>query len=195
MKPSKLKRNYFFIYRHIHSSLIVEHNHNKYTRPSDVRWITIEDLEPERQYQFWVTAVTSAGEGMASMIITESPSARYYKIIVLITINNSVRHFYKIIPFFSRLSAKITSLSDVLYVPAQTDLNLQCSYIGDPIPKAKWFFNNHETGWLQQRTAYGQTNAYLENVKRDKHNGNYTCYAENTLGTDSIAYQVYIQGM
>ena len=79
-------------------------------------------------------------------------------------------------------------------MPAQTDLNLQCSYIGDPIPKAKWFFNNHETGWLQQRTAYGQTNAYLENVKRDKHNGNYTCYAENTLGTDSIAYQVYIQG-
>ena len=103
--------------------------------------------------------------------------------------------FHWKILFFSRLSAKITSLSDVLYVPAQTDLNLQCSYIGDPIPKAKWFFNNHETGWLQQRTAYGQTNAYLENVKRDKHNGNYTCYAENTLGTDSIAYQVYIQGM
>ena len=63
-------------YRHIHSSLIVEHNHNKYTRPSDVRWITIEDLESDRQYQFWVTAVTSAGEGMSSIVITETPSAR-----------------------------------------------------------------------------------------------------------------------
>ena len=40
----------------------MEHGHNKYTRPADVRWITIEDLEPDRQYQFWVTAVTSAGE-------------------------------------------------------------------------------------------------------------------------------------
>ena len=56
--------NYFFVlfFRHIRSSIIMEHGHNKYTRPADVRWITIEDLEPDRQYQFWVTAVTSAGE-------------------------------------------------------------------------------------------------------------------------------------
>ena len=92
------------------------------------------------------------------------------------------------------MSAKITSLSDILFIPTQSNLNLQCSYVGEPIPKAKWFFNNHETGWLQQRTAYGQTNAYLEAVIRDKNNGNYTCYAENRLGTDSISYQVYVQG-
>lgn len=59
---------------------------------------------------------------------------------------------------------------------------------------AKWFYNNHETGWLQQRTAYGQTNAYLEAVSREKHSGNYTCYAENSLGTDSISYEVHVQG-
>ena len=103
------KLAFFWYSRHTHSSIIVEHNHNKYTRPSDVRWITIEDLETERQYQFWVTAVTSAGEGMASIVITEKPS--------------------------SRLSAKITSLSDLLFVPTKSNLNLQCSYVGEPIPK------------------------------------------------------------
>ena len=63
-----------------------------------------------------------------------------------------------------------------------------------PFFTAKWFYNNHETGWLQQRTAYGQTNAYLEAVSREKHSGNYTCYAENSLGTDSISYEVHVQG-
>jgi hypothetical protein len=55
---------------------VVDRSHNKYTRPSDVRWITIEDLEPDRQYQFWVTAVTNAGEGLSSNVVTQTPSAR-----------------------------------------------------------------------------------------------------------------------
>ena len=101
--------------RHIRSSIIMEHGHNKYTRPADVRWITIEDLEPDRQYQFWVTAVTSAGEGRSSNVITETPSAR--------------------------VPAKITSLSDVIYTPTLSSLNLQCTYLGEPIPESNWFFN------------------------------------------------------
>ena len=55
---------------------MVDRSHNKYTRPSDVRWITIEDLEPDRQYQFWVTAVTNAGEGLSSNVVAQTPSAR-----------------------------------------------------------------------------------------------------------------------
>ena len=36
----------------------------------------VDDLEPERQYQFWVTAVTNAGEGMRSDIVVQTPSKR-----------------------------------------------------------------------------------------------------------------------
>ena len=36
----------------------------------------VDDLEPERQYQFWVTVVTNAGEGMRSDIIVQTPSKR-----------------------------------------------------------------------------------------------------------------------
>ena len=36
----------------------------------------MDDLEPERQYQFWVTAVTNAGEGMRSDIVVQTPSKR-----------------------------------------------------------------------------------------------------------------------
>ena len=142
--------------------------HNKYTRPADVKWITIEDLEPDRQYQFWVTAVTSAGEGRSSDVISETPS--------------------------SRVPAKITSISDVKYTPARSSLSLPCSFLGEPLPSAKWLYNNYDPGWMQRRTAYGQSNAYLEDVTRDRNNGNYTCVVENTLGTDSISYQVYVQG-
>ncbi len=159
----------FLFIRHIHSSIIMEHGHNKYTRPADVRWITIEDLEPDRQYQFWVTAVTSAGEGRSSDVITETPS--------------------------TRIPARITSLGDVVFTPSRSSVNLQCSYLGEPIPKASWFFNgNREPAWVQRRSAYGQSNAYLENIARDKHNGNYTCEIENTLGTDKISYQLFVQG-
>ena len=48
--------------------------------------------------------------------------------------------------------------------------------------------------WLQRRTAYGQSNAYLEKITKEKHSGNYTCEVENTLGTDKITYQIYVQG-
>ena len=158
-----------FYSRHIRSTIVLEHGHNKYTRPADVRWITIEDLEPDRQYQFWVTAVTSAGEGRSSDVITQSPG--------------------------TRIAAKITSLSRVVYTPIRTNLNLQCSYLGEPIPKAIWSFNSQkDPTWLQRRTAYGQSNAYLENLSRDKHSGNYTCSVENTLGSDKITYQVLVQG-
>ncbi len=64
-----------FFYRRIHPH-VVDRSHNKYTRPADVRWITIEDLEPDRQYQFWVTAVTNAGEGLSSNVVTQTPSSR-----------------------------------------------------------------------------------------------------------------------
>ena len=39
-------------------------------------WILIDDLETDRQYQFWVTAVTSSGEGMRSDIVLETSSNR-----------------------------------------------------------------------------------------------------------------------
>lgn len=134
-----------------------------------MRWITIEDLEPEKQYQFWVTAVTSAGEGRSSDVITETPS--------------------------SRIPARITSLSESVFVPLGTSLSLQCTYLGEPIPTSTWFFNsNRDPTWLQRRAAYGQSNAYLENMERNKHDGNYTCQVENTLGADKITYQLFVQG-
>ena len=38
--------------------------------------LVVDDLEPERQYQFWVTAVTNAGEGMRSDIVVQTPTKR-----------------------------------------------------------------------------------------------------------------------
>ena len=54
----------------------VSHRDKKFSRPSDMKWIAIDDLETDRQYQFWVTAVTNAGEGMRSDIVLQTPSNR-----------------------------------------------------------------------------------------------------------------------
>ena len=46
--------------------------HTKFSRPSEARWVEIGDLEGDRQFQFWATAVTDAGEGMSSNVVTQN---------------------------------------------------------------------------------------------------------------------------
>ena len=68
---------HWFFFRRVYSYPVDNsHRDKKFSRPSDMTWILIDDLETDRQYQFWVTAVTSSGEGMRSDIVLETSSNR-----------------------------------------------------------------------------------------------------------------------
>nr|XP_040568004.1 Down syndrome cell adhesion molecule-like protein Dscam2 isoform X1 [Lepeophtheirus salmonis] len=143
-----------------------DRTHTKYTRPADVRWITIEDLESERQYQFWVTAVTSEGEGMSSNVITQTVT--------------------------SRVPAKISSISQTVYGLWRKDISLNCRYVGNPTPDKKWLFNDREYSWLQYTNMYGESNLHIKTLS-EQHNGNFTCLVENRYGSDTINYNLKVQ--
>lgn len=50
--------------------------HTRLVRPASARWAAVEDLQAGQQYQFWVTAVTSAGEGMSSNVVTHTTTSK-----------------------------------------------------------------------------------------------------------------------
>ena len=67
----KLFINFLFLFRAIQRD---GQSHAKFSRPSETRLINIDDLDENKQYQFWVTAVTAVGEGMSSNVVTQKPS-------------------------------------------------------------------------------------------------------------------------
>jgi len=81
---------------------------------------------------------------------------------------------------------------------------LGCQVVGDPIPSKKWFLNGRDESWLNRHTAtapsesltgYNTNNHIMaiDDVTPGKDNGNFTCYVENSLGSDSVTYNVLVQ--
>ena len=152
-------------------------------------WILIDELEKDRQYQFWVTAVTSAGEGMRSDIVLETSSGR----------GTSIFRFFSHVRcnvFVSvTVPARVSDVGRVVYAPQNSRLELGCQVVGDPVPTKKWFLNGRDDAWLNRRTTepnYGSL--VIDDIKPETAGGNFTCYVENKLGSDSVNYNVRVQG-
>ena len=119
-------------------------------------------------------------------------------------------HFYFIFsfgihPLFFLVPARVSDVGRVVYVPQSSRLELGCQVVGDPIPSKKWFLNGRDESWLNRHTAtapsesltgYNTNNHIMaiDDVTPGKDNGNFTCYVENSLGSDSVTYNVLVQG-
>ncbi len=79
------------------------------------------------------------------------------------------------------------------YLALGSELTMDCRYAGEPTPNKKWFFNAREEGWLAQRSLFADTEMDIPNLSKE-HEGNYTCYVENSIGTDSVTHRVVVQG-
>ena len=99
----------------------------------------------------------------------------------------------------------MSDVGRVVYVPQSSRLELGCQVVGDPIPSKKWFLNGRDESWLNRHTAsapsesltgYNTNNHIMaiDDVTPGKDNGNFTCYVENSLGSDSVTYNVLVQG-
>nr|XP_060626285.1 cell adhesion molecule DSCAM isoform X5 [Anolis sagrei ordinatus] len=72
----------------------------------------IPNLSRNRQYSVWVVAVTAAGRGNISEIITVEPLAK--------------------------APARILTFSGTVTTPWMKDISLPCKAVGDPVPTVKW---------------------------------------------------------
>ncbi|ODN04431.1 Down syndrome cell adhesion molecule-like protein Dscam2 [Orchesella cincta] len=123
-------------------------------------------LKEGQAYEFWVTASTKIGEG--------TPTSRVH------------------ISTTNKVAAKIASFSQSIDVAWKRDVVLLCDAVGVPEPSVQWQFNGNYIEMGSRRNVdVGGKLTILEVTPED--NGNYTCVAQNTHGTDSVSYHVRVQ--
>uniref|UniRef100_A0A1A8QQI8 Cell adhesion molecule DSCAM n=1 Tax=Nothobranchius rachovii TaxID=451742 RepID=A0A1A8QQI8_9TELE len=136
----------------------------------DVFFYRIPNLNRNRQYSIWVVAVTAAGRGNASEIITVKPMAE--------------------------APARILTFNRTVTTPWMRDIVLPCKAVGDPSPTIKWLKDINGTPAPvvidSRRSVHGNGSLVIRTVKAED-SGNYTCVASNSFGSDKIVLNLQVQ--
>ncbi|VTJ69563.1 Hypothetical predicted protein [Marmota monax] len=131
----------------------------------------IPNLSRNRQYSVWVVAVTSAGRGNSSEIITVEPLAK--------------------------APARILTFSGTVTTPWMKDIVLPCKAVGDPSPAVKWMKDSNGTPSLVtidgRRSIFSNGSFIIRTVKAED-SGYYSCIANNNWGSDEIILNLQVQG-
>lgn len=86
--------------------------------------------------------------------------------------------------------------NDLVSRPLGNNLELTCRASGNPKPSLKWFKNGEKLKETQENSTRVFTDDFkliFENVGKDDA-GNYSCLAENEIGSDQKAVQIIIEG-
>ncbi|XP_027630694.1 Down syndrome cell adhesion molecule [Tupaia chinensis] len=130
----------------------------------------IPNLSRNRQYSVWVVAVTSAGRGNSSEIITVEPLAK--------------------------APARILTFSGTVTTPWMKDIVLPCKAVGDPSPAVKWMKDSNGTPSLVtidgRRGIFSNGSFIIRTVKAED-SGYYSCIANNNWGSDEIILNLQVQ--
>ncbi|XP_040105062.1 Down syndrome cell adhesion molecule [Oryx dammah] len=130
----------------------------------------IPNLSRNRQYSVWVVAVTSAGRGNSSEIITVEPVAK--------------------------APARILTFSGTVTTPWMKDIALPCKAVGDPSPAVKWMKDSNGTPSLVtidgRRSVFSNGSFVIRTVKAED-SGYYSCIANNNWGSDEIILNLQVQ--
>ncbi|XP_062341475.1 Down syndrome cell adhesion molecule a isoform X5 [Osmerus eperlanus] len=136
----------------------------------DVFFYRIPNLSRTRQYSIWVVAVTAAGRGNASDIITIKPLAE--------------------------APARILTFNGTVTTPWMRDIVLPCKAVGDPAPTVKWLKETNGSPAPavidSRRSVHGNGSLVIRTVKAED-SGNYTCVASNSFGPDKIILNLQVQ--
>ncbi|XP_039950916.1 Down syndrome cell adhesion molecule-like protein Dscam2 isoform X9 [Bactrocera tryoni] len=134
--------------------------------PANNRHFEAKDLMVRETYEAWVTASTRVGQGPSTPVI-------------------------KLIPSPS-VPAAIISFSQTLSVSWRVDLKLACVFVGNPKPNSEWKVLNARSKKHFRLEVSNDNTLTLRNIQRT-HEGNYSCVVRNSIGSDHIVYQVYVQ--
>uniref|UniRef100_A0A4W5LN73 Cell adhesion molecule DSCAM n=1 Tax=Hucho hucho TaxID=62062 RepID=A0A4W5LN73_9TELE len=133
----------------------------------DIFFYRIPNLSRNRQYSIWVVAVTAAGRGNASDIITVKPLAE--------------------------APAQILTFNGTVTTPWMRDIVLPCKAVGDPAPTVKWLKETPAPAVIDsRRIVQGNGSLVIRTVKAED-SGNYTCVASNSFGPDKIILNLQVQ--
>ncbi|XP_066555690.1 cell adhesion molecule DSCAM isoform X2 [Amia ocellicauda] len=136
----------------------------------DVFYYRVPNLSRNRQYSIWVVAVTAAGRGNASDIITVEPLAK--------------------------APARILTFSGTVTTPWMRDIVLPCKAVGDPPPTVKWLKESNGSPAPVlidgRRSIYNNGSFVIRTVKAED-SGYYSCVASNNWGSDEIVLNLQVQ--
>lgn len=169
-----------------------ELNHMKRTLPSHHLTYETKGLQPNLEYQFWVTASTKIGEGQSSKVATQ-----------ILSTTRSECGIYKYhlanIPIYNIfmllvVPAKIVSFGGLVEKPWRTLVKLPCTAVGQPNPKRQWLKSFRAIqSWDNNVQITENGDMTITSLQRSN-SDNYTCHVENIHGADSIVYQIIVQG-
>ncbi len=128
----------------------------------------VDNLAENTRYEFWVSAITTIGEGPASSKVTLSPT--------------------------NRIPAKIASFDDTFVAVAKTDVTLPCIAVGSPSPQLHWKANGNpispKNNHVRQLPDGG-----LQITRVSKEDaGKYTCMVNNKFGQDMVVHELIVNG-
>ncbi|XP_030648150.1 Down syndrome cell adhesion molecule a [Chanos chanos] len=129
----------------------------------------VQNLSRNRKYSIWVMAVTAAGRGNSSEIVTVEPLAK--------------------------APAKILTFSGTVTTPWMRDIVLPCKAVGDPPPTVKWIKESGSPAPAVidgRRSIHGNGSFVMKTVKAED-SGYYTCVASNNWGSDEITLNLQVQ--
>ncbi|KAL4657330.1 hypothetical protein GN956_G4875 [Arapaima gigas] len=136
----------------------------------DVFFYRIPNLVQNRRYSVWVVAVTAAGRGNASSIITVEP--------------------------LSKAPARILTFSGTVTTPWMRDIILPCRAVGDPPPTVKWLKDSNGNSApvpTDGRRSVHSNGSFVIRMVKAEDSGYYTCLATNSWGSDEIVLNLQVQ--
>ncbi|XP_078416436.1 cell adhesion molecule DSCAM isoform X3 [Cetorhinus maximus] len=136
----------------------------------DAFYYRIPNLSQNRQYSIWVVAITAAGRGNSSEIITVEPLAK--------------------------APARILTFSGTVTTPWMRDIVLPCKAVGDPAPTVKWMKNSNGTPTpvlIDGRRSIFNNGSFVIRTVKAEDSGYYSCVTSNNWGSDEILLNLQVQ--
>ncbi|XP_059481325.1 cell adhesion molecule Dscam2-like isoform X4 [Neocloeon triangulifer] len=153
---------------HLRSSSEAKDRVSKWTLPPTQTQYMVQDIRKRNgdSYEAWVTASTKIGQGQNTPVVKLHPS--------------------------SSVPAAIVSFGQAITVPWKVDVKLPCQVIGIPRPSVDWKKGDMKIQKEHRVTVSPENTLVISSVQR-AHDGNYTCYARNNIGTDHITFALRVQ--
>ncbi|XP_060807714.1 cell adhesion molecule Dscam2 [Amyelois transitella] len=137
------------------------------TSQESLRQLTfpLSGLSTGKQYEVFVRAHTTAGEG--------APSNRVHA------------------EMSSKVVAGVASLGGPVSVGVGSSLLLVCQCVGSPPPRTVWYHKHNIITHHPRFTRNHDDSLLINNIDQSL-SGNYTCLAKNLYGSDSVSYEVSV---